>query len=355
MKNKMQKRDYKKDIEFLESDIKWNENRKNEIKSEVLSNLDGNTILNYRKKKSRLRRLYISIPTIMAVLLLLLLGTAYVSPAFADRIFRVPVIGKLVEENSNLYKIQKGLDKEEYQYDSLYISYQKKSVEITLPEEEYDSKELVKELTEDILGEENVDGFNVSIAKVEVQEEYEVLGNVDDSQMKALDQFSVEIVDVLNKNNLSDLILSSGSSYSDKGKLIVEYSVYDTVEESNIYEIKDLTQKVSKTTGVEIEEIKIDRVSQKKQEQDRQWERITGFLGDKLMSNSSYQVVGVAYSVYPTIELTIKTSVESKKDPETQKFINDLEKEIRQAIEDSEKVQEDYQVIIKDKNHHRIN
>ncbi|WP_141235101.1 hypothetical protein [Terribacillus saccharophilus] len=233
----------------------------------------------------------------------MLLGTTYVSPAFADKIFRVPVIGKLVEDNSILYTLQEGLNKEQYTYDSLYISYQEKSIELTIPEEEYDSKQQVKKLTEDILSEGNVQGFSVHIAKVSDREEDEVLDNVDNSQ-------SVEIIDLLHKNNLSDLILSSGSSYTDEGKLVVEYSVYDTVSKSDIAEIKDLTRN---------------------------------------------QVVGIEYSVYPTIELTIKTSIESRTESETQQFIADLEKEIRRAIEDSEEVQEDYQVIIKDKNHHRIN
>lgn len=351
----MLNKDDNRDLKFLEDDIEWNENRKNEIKSKVLSNLNSNTFLNRSQKKSRLHRLYISIPAIIVALCLLLIGTAYISPAFADRIFRVPVIGKLVEENSILYRIQEGLNNQKYQYDTLYISYQEKSIEITLPEEEYDSKLQVKKLTEDILSEGNVQGFSVHIAKVSDREEDEVLDNVDNSQMEALDQFSVEIVDLLHKNNLSELILSSGSSYTDEGKLVVEYSVYDTVAKSDITEIKDLTRKVGNSTGVNIGEIKIDSVNRKKQEQDRQWERITGFLGDKLMSDSSYQVVGIAYSVYPTIELTIKTSLGAKKDPESQQFIADLEKEIRQAIEDSEEVQEDYEVVIKDKNHRRIN
>ncbi|PAF36235.1 hypothetical protein CHH58_13370 [Terribacillus saccharophilus] len=46
-------RDDNRDLKFLEDDIKWNENRKNEVKSKVLSNLNGNSILNGSQKKSK--------------------------------------------------------------------------------------------------------------------------------------------------------------------------------------------------------------------------------------------------------------------------------------------------------------
>jgi hypothetical protein len=351
----MRKRDSERELKVLEDDMQWNENRKDEIRFRLLSNLDDNGSLLVRRKRSRKRRLYVSIPALIAALCLLIVGTGYISPALADKIFRVPVIGELVRENSIVSIIQEGMSKADYNYDGIHISYPDKSIGITLNNEETESKQQIKNYIQETLHKENVQGFDVHIEQAVKQEQEDIVDNVDEQQMGAEELFTEELSDILNKNDLSDLILKSGTNHTKEGSLDIKYQVNNIAAKEDINKIKDFTTQAGKSTGVEIGKIEINRET-KKEDQDMRWTVITSLLGDMLMSNPSYHVEGIAYSVYPSIELTIKTNIESTKDKKTQLYTADLEKKIRQVIEDSEEaVQEDYQVIIEDKNHHRIN
>ncbi|SNZ10150.1 hypothetical protein SAMN05421503_1562 [Terribacillus aidingensis] len=352
----MQKRDSERNLKVLEDDMQWDENRKDEIRFRLLSKLDNMSPLLVKQEKSKTRRLYIAIPSVIVALCFLIVGTAYISPALADKIFHVPIIGELARENSMVSIIQDGLDKADYKYDGINISYPDKSIAITLNKEEKESKQQVKHYIEQTLFEENVQGFDVHIAKEVEQEHEEIVDNVDQRHMENTERFSEEQFNLFDKTNLSNLIVNTGTNYTKDGRLVVNYQVYDSASKNDIIIIKNLTRQAGKLADVKIGDIKIDSVNKQKEQQDMHWSNITDLIGDKLMSDPSYHVDGIAYSVYPSVELTIKTNIESTKDPKTQLFTADLEKEIRQAIEDSEEAgQEDYQIIIRDKNNHRIN
>jgi len=256
----------------------------------------------------------------------LLIGSAFVSPAMAKVVSKIPYLGQIFESKNDIVKvISEELRAKGYNSTGAGVSFPEKVIYITIQgsEKYFDTvKGDVENIAKDILQSKNYDAYSIKVTrykerKIEVDEKEEKQSI---EFAREYDIFYPAITKELKKRDYN--VLSLSLNYNPK---TIEIEIPNT--ETRIDEMKKVVNQILKANNIDSIPLKIKKIDMKKREQDIRWREILDVVSEDLLGKKDYKVRMVGYSVHPEPEIqafiTLPSSDESAKD-----FAQQLEKVI---------------------------
>lgn len=343
----------------------YNEEIANRIKNKVLSTIKdekktlsgSQSPIKLKITKSSIGRKVVMISGLAAIIFALVLSIAFVSPSMAKVVSKIPYLGKLFIQKPIMTTLSEELNNKGYKIDSLGVVYQpNKEIAISLAgSKKYyeDVKDEVQETVKNILKKYYYDTYSIK-----VERKREIIINESKDDQKRIDEserITTAINNELSKHKFNILYTMVRN---DKFDRYIGLQIPDTVEKSQIDEMKSVINHAVEMMNVEPFPIKVRKVNLIKQEQDGRWGENLSLIGEIILSKSEYKVKGIGYSVYPKIELFIRTTVKST-DDNANEFGNNLARVIDEFLKSEEmksKVKDDiYQINILSKDKKKLN
>ncbi|MFD6440231.1 DUF4030 domain-containing protein [Peribacillus sp. NPDC060186] len=308
------------------------------------------------KKVSLIRKLaYSSIALI--ILFGLFISSAFVSPAMAKVVSKIPYLGQIFENKNNIViLISEELRAKGYKTTGAGVSFPKKEIEIVIQgSEKYfnDVKGDVDDIAKDILKSKGYDAYTVKVSR------YTERDGVPHSEE---DKKQIEKQE--KRIKMDNEILLSLDKASEKYKLlgigidsqkIVEVEIPDTEKRTD--EIEQYVQNIIRKTNDQYT-VKLKKVNMKKIEQDGRWSDILNTVSEDLLGKKDYNVRMVGYSVHPEPEIQMFITL-SRSDENAKAFAQQLEKIIDDFLQSEQmksRVKNDpYHITIFDKDDKIIN
>ncbi|PEJ56174.1 hypothetical protein CN692_18720 [Bacillus sp. AFS002410] len=273
-----------------------------------------------KKKHQSLGKKVVYLSSAVVLLVGLLIGSAFVSPAMARVVSKIPYLGQIFEfKNDVVTVISEELRAKGYNISGAGVSFPEKEINIGIKgsEKYFDTvKSDVEDIAKDILHSRNYDAYTVKVSKfkerkLEMSEEERNRLKKDAELMGAVDKLR-------EKYHFEKLSLSSS-------RKIVDIDIPDN--EKRTEEIKKEVKSILWTKTKEEFTVKLKKINMKKREQDRRWVEILSIVREDLLGKKDYKVRMVGYSVHPEPEIqmfiTLPSSDENAKD-----FAQQLEKVI---------------------------
>ncbi|WP_181215971.1 DUF4030 domain-containing protein [Mesobacillus foraminis] len=246
-----------------------------------------------------------------------LIGSAFVSPAMAKIVSKIPYLGQIFENKDDVVVvISEELRAKGYKTAGAGVSFPEKEIMIGIEgsEKYYNSvKADVEKIARDVLQSRNYDAYTL---KVSQYKERKI--DVDPKEEKKIKQFSQEY-DILHPAVTEELkrrdfnVLSLGMEYNPK-KLLIEIPNTETRTD----EMKQVINDILQANKIDPLPLKIKKIDMEKREQDRRWMEILHIVEDDLLGKEEYKVRMVGYSVYPEPEIqafiSLPSSHENAKD-----------------------------------------
>lgn len=359
--------DIDRSLEKLDADLTWSENQRQSVKSKIITELGRTGFQEKRKRPIKSVRFANStfpgkvIYSCIAMILLfgLFVGSAFVLPAMAEVVSKIPYLGKLIKTEPIVTVIHDELREKDYQIAGVGASYQGKkeiSVRIQGTDNYYQSvKDEVETIAKDMLASRNYDAYAVKVSKYEENEPD--ISDADKERMEANFKLSETIQQTMEKHGYDNLSLGGIFSFNESDQSI-RLEVPDTELESKIKEMKEVIGDAVAKADFGEYSIEIKKVDMKKRDQDMRWSNILTLVGEDLMGKDEYKVTGIAYTVNPKPEIIIKTSVSSS-DSDAAEYGKNMEKIIQDFLaseEMKEKVKDDpYIITIRSKDKKKLN
>ncbi|MET3195647.1 DUF4030 domain-containing protein [Gottfriedia sp. OAE603] len=335
------------------------------IKKNVLSTIEAEKkneetqklplILN--KSKRRIRR-YISIYTGVAIIIFaMVLTLAFVSPTMAKVVAKIPYLGKLFVSKPLITMVTEELNENGIKIDAIGVVYQpKKEIFISIKgSNKYyeDVRKEVEKNVKNILRKNNYDTYSIRVEKARKIENY--ISKDDQKRLKEDEIINTAIQNEIKKNKFKVLSTSITSSNENP---FVELEIPDSTEDLKIEELKRVVNNAIKRTKLDTYSVKVKKVNMLKREQDGRWGHNLSLIGETIISKSKYKVKGIGYSVYPKIELEIRTTVEST-DENAKEFGHNLAQIIDEFLKSDEMKQnvkdDNYEINIISKDKKKLN
>lgn len=293
-----------------------------------------------------------------AVLLFgLLIGSAFVSPAMAKVVSKIPYLGQIFENKNDIVKlISEELRAKGYKTPGVGVSFPKKEIEIAIQgSEKYfnDVKGDVEDLAKDIIQSRNYDAYTVKVSRYK---ERKYGGDKkEERKMKEFDREFViihtAVTEELKKRDYN--VLGFGMGYSPK---TINIEIPNT--ETRIEEMKQVVNHILKTNNIGSIPLNIKKINMVKKEQDRRWMEILNVVSEDLLGKKDYNVRMVGYSVHPEPEIQMFITLSSS-DENAKAFAQQLEKIIEDFLQSDQmksRVKNDpYHITIYDKDDKIIN
>ncbi|WP_110927690.1 DUF4030 domain-containing protein [Bacillus massiliglaciei] len=293
-----------------------------------------------------------------AVLLFsLLIGSAFVSPAMAKIVSKIPYLGQIFESKDDIVKvISEELRAKGYNTSRAGVSFPEKEIYISIEgsEKYFDSvKDDVEDIAKDILQSKNYDAYTIKVTRYKEREI-----DVDEKKEKQSIEFAREydiyqpaITKELKKRDYN--VLSLQLRYNPK---TIEIEIPNT--ETRIDEMKQVINDVLQTNKIDPIPLNIKKIDMKKKEQDKRWREILDIVEDDILGKKEYKVRMVGYSIHPEPEIQAFITLPSS-DENAKAFAQQLEKVIDDFLKSEEmksKVKNDpYHITIYSKDDKIIN
>lgn len=343
--------------EYLSSNVK-KEVDKIKIPEDKLDQAIEYAIKSGKKNQRSLGKKFIYLSSAAVLLFSLLIGSAFVSPAIAKVVSKIPYLGQIFESKNVLMIISEELHTKGYNSVGSGVSYPKKEITIDIKgSEKYfeNVKGDIKNIAKDILKSRDYDAYTVKVTRY--KERLDVPHSEEDKKQMEQQEKRIkmdnEILLALDIAREKYNLLGTGIDSLQKK---VEVEIPDT--EKRTVEIKQYIQSIIKTKTNDQYTIKFKKVNMKTRELDRRWSEILSIVSEDLLGKKDYKVRMVGYSVHPEPEIqafiTLPSSDENAKD-----FAQQIEKVIDDFLKSEQmksKVKNDnYQITIYSKDDKIIN
>ncbi|WP_102275316.1 DUF4030 domain-containing protein [Cytobacillus massiliigabonensis] len=362
MKRQVEETDFDDSLKKLNSDLKWNTKRKQELKNRIITDIDSleskgdsrNFFLTVRKKKSRLIWSLSYSGIALLIVFGLFVGSAFISPAIAEVAAKIPYLNKIFHSEPLNQTIWRELEEKGYHISGIGGNTRNMYITIDGSEQYFqDVREEVEEIAKNILKEKEYDGY-----KIEVEKQVD---RVPDTSISERDQAISEALEE-SYNDLNELhfnVLSHGYSYTapNSDKVIVNIDIPNT--EKRIEEIKQVVNDRLKTKNIDSFTIKINKINLSQKEKEAKWNEIFPVIIEGLTAKKEYKVTGFAYSFHPApLQIIIKTSINAS-DKDADERVRIIEETINEFLK-SEEIQskiggDPYKIIIRGKDKQKIN
>ncbi|WP_153462215.1 DUF4030 domain-containing protein [Sediminibacillus terrae] len=276
------------------------------------------------------------------ILIGLLIGSAFTSPAIANVLAQIPVLNGLFEKGSDsslVGSIVDELQDEGYKVGgaSLHVRTKTIGIEIDGSESYYkEVKEEVKRKVINLLEAKGVDAYKVDITlhKEPVDPESEMTTE-QIKQMEAYQEQSQQlqkaILEKMEKEGYE--ILSANVRINDIERFI---PLEIPITETRIDEMKAIARDLAEETELGDFKIKVYKIDPEKQKAEQRWMPVISAMGEGLIGMEELKVEGFAYSFYPSpLTFSIRTSIEADQ-KDAKQLAAEIEKEARQFIESDE-------------------
>lgn len=282
----------------------------------------------------------------------LLIGSAFVSPAMAKIVSKIPYLGQIFESEDDIVKvISEELRAKGYNTSGAGVSFPEKEIYIGIKgsEKYFDTvKGDVETIVKDILHSRNYDAYTLKVSRYK---ERKVEIEIDEKEMKEFYIISTAITKELKKQNYN--VLSFGMEHNPK---IIKLEIPNT--ETRIDEMKQVINDVLQTNKIDPIPLKIKKIDMKKREQDKRWREILDIVEDDILGKKEYKVRMVGYSIHPEPRIQAFITLPSS-DENAKAFAQQLEKVIADFLKSEEmksKVKNDpYHITIYSKDDKIIN
>ncbi|WHX61261.1 DUF4030 domain-containing protein [Peribacillus frigoritolerans] len=364
MKKQYEDTDLVISLKKLNADLLWKTKQKQELKKRIISDIEKLEsqerskipLLSTRIKKVSLIRKLTYSGIALSILLGLFIGSAFISPAMAEVMSKIPYLNKVLHTKDIFISIQERLENEGYKTRIGTNGDNKIEIRVDGSEQYFqDVRKDVEETALEVLRSREYDGYTIKVIKNKVMDEEkpspEIIKQYEEASkvQRALDQ-------ELKKHNYHDVITQVGT-LNNSGDLIFNIGIPTT--EKDAKKIKELVQNVITKETDQKYTLKFNKINLKIREQENRWGRVISTIIDGLYSKKEYQVNGFSFSAHPQpMTLYIKTTISSSNRNSKQHGIK-IEDTIREFLESEEAkkiIKEDeYKIIIYSKDKQQIN
>ncbi|WLD94298.1 DUF4030 domain-containing protein [Alkalihalobacillus sp. AL-G] len=266
-----------------------------------------------------------------AVLLFsILIGSAFVSPAMAKIVSKIPYLGQIFESKDDIVKvISKELRAKGYNTSGAGVSFPEKEIYIGIKgsEKYFDTvKGDVETIVKDILHSRNYDAYTLKVSRY--KERKVEIDKKEEKEMKEFYIISTVITKELKKQNYNVLTFSMGHNPK-----TIKLEIPNT--ETRIDEMKQVINDVLQTNKIDPIPLNIKKIDMKKREQDKRWREILDIVEDDILGKKEYKVRMVGYSIHPEPEIQAFITLPSS-DENAKAFAQQLEKVIDDFLKSEE-------------------
>ncbi|MEE3897248.1 DUF4030 domain-containing protein [Priestia megaterium] len=354
-------------LKQLNDDIVWNQDQKQKQKERLLKTIDHLDTSHERGFKKNLfstkRNMILRNIMYSGIAVVILSGvfisSAFVSPAMAQVVAKIPYLGQLFSTEPLGDEIVNTVRQKGYNINGASISLQgsKNSIEVHVVGSEAYYNEVkgdIERIVSDIIQKRNYDTYTFKVTReVPDVEEKEELS----AEEKKVQNIAEDLGDTLFSSNYSILELGTSMNRDKEGKVHPTVHLQIPNTERRIEEIKGVINKVLTQNDAKGMPIEIQKVDMKKSEQRMRWGDIADDVGEDLIGKEKYHVKTVGSSVHPDPEVSINTSLGHSNDDKA--FAKELEKVIKQFLATKKmkkKIKGDsYQIIIYGKGDKKLN
>lgn len=351
----------------LNDDIVWNQDQKQKQKERLLKtidSLDTSQEIKFKRnlfstKRNILLRNIVYCGVAIVVLTGAFISSAFVSPAMAQVVAKIPYLGQLFHTEPLGDEIADTVRQKGYNIRGVSVSYQGSKNSITVSvvgsASYYNGvKEDIEKIISDIIQKRNYDTYTFKVIReVPDVEEKEELS----AEEKKVQDIAEDLSNTLFSSNYSILELGTSMNRDKEGKVHPTVHLQIPNAERRIEEIKGVINKILAQNDAKGMPIEIQKVDMKKSEQSMRWGDIADDVGEDLLGKEKYHVKMVGYSVHPEPQVLINTSLGHSSSDKT--FAKELEKVINEFLT-TEKMKkkikgDSYQIIIYGKGDKKLN
>lgn len=337
MKKQYEDTDLDISLKKLNADLLWKTKQKQELKKRIISDIEKLKsqerskipLLSTRIKKVSLIRKIIYSGIALIILLGLFISSAFVSPAMAEVVSKIPFLSSIINKKSISDILSEEL--KEYNIYGSSITFNTKEIYITVggTEQYYKSvKGEIEGIVKDILQSQNYDAYKVKIEKyVDVPYSEEVKKHIEE----------------LEKQHKKDMVLSRALDKVFEKHHILKYGVSPdkTIEialpdtETNTDEIKKEINNILQKTTNEKYSVKFNKIDMNKEDKDKRWRTILDSITYELIGKRDHKVTLTGYSINPEPRIDIWTSLNSS-DPDSKEHGDNIEKVLKEYLNSKE-------------------
>ena len=296
----------------------------------------------------------LSFISIAAVLLLsLLIGSVFVSPAMAKVASHIPYLSTFFKTKPVENLIDEKLKNDGYKISGMDFRVKNKTLTISISgtDQYYLSvKDQVKNIAENVLTAKKYDAYHVKTTmdskrqSTSLNTRYKVAADAIRTINKKLDKENINV--------LSTRFALSSSK-------IMQFNINIPDTEKQTAEIKKVYSSILQTKAIGPYAIHFQTVDMKEKDQKDRWRPVINAIFDGLLAKKEYKVTGESYSFSSlTLTLKIKTSIQSS-NPDAQELGNRIKQTIIDFIKSKEiedKIKDDpYTIIVLSKDKKKIN
>ncbi|MFT9597074.1 DUF4030 domain-containing protein [Mesobacillus sp.] len=285
---------------------------------------DGVTI-NKRSYAVRFNKV-LSLSGAAVLVLSLFIGSAFVSPAIAQVVAKVPFLGQILGNKFGIIEqISEELIAKGYKV-TAGVSYPEKVIMISVDgSEEYFNqvKNDVSQIASNILNSSNYDAYKV---KVVLSRPKEIEERLSEKELK-----HAEIIDDIKERLKTQGYNVLEMSYDLPKKL--EIGIPDT--ETRISKMEQIVKDVLRDNGISDVSLKVKNIDMAELEMDERWRGILDLVGEDILGKKEYKVRMVGYSIHPEPEIQAFITL-SGETQNTRDFAKQLEKVINDFLQSEE-------------------
>lgn len=359
-------------LKKLEDDIMWNKTQKRELKNRILINVGNlesqkrmkkhpNNMLIRSKKLSPVRKLtYFA--SALIILFGLFIGSAFVSPAMAEVVSKIPYLNLLFEPNKSTTMSHEDLIEAGYNVTGFVYDYREKTIEISISgtKKYYNNvKGKVKQKVNSTLQSKGIDAFKIIVSHDDGSQHIEE--KITEDQKKEVEEYFKKSTDLENDimSELKKQNFGIISAHVRINKIEKFIPLEILVTEKRVEEMKRIVENIVKEKNLGEFTIKVYRIDPEKEKADSRWSPVIDTIAEGLMGKKEFKVTGVGYSFYPSpLTLSIRTSVEST-DSNAMELGARIEETVREFVESNEvenNVKDDpYKINVYSKDKKKIN
>ncbi|MFP3888539.1 DUF4030 domain-containing protein [Priestia filamentosa] len=344
-------------LKRLNKDLIWDEKQKQKQKDRLMqriNHLESSKRIPYiyKWKQNRWMKRVIYSGFAFLIFIGLLISSAFVSPAMAQIVSKIPYLNALFEAKPLTDEITEALDEKGYKWDGVGVENYLKQVSVMIvgSDEYYNEvKSPVKKVIQDILDSRGYDAYKV---KVTQSIPYEEPTSEEKKQLEEYNKIYDVVLEVLKRYGYDSLgavnNIQPGS---------ISFELPNT--EKRTEEIKKQVANALKQKQLGDFSIKVHTYNPQKREREARWSKIVDTISNGLISKKEYKVEMVGYSNKPTaFTISIETSVSST-DSDAKDTVDKIEKTVQDFLHSKETKQtigdDAYQIIIYSKDKKKLN
>lgn len=364
MREQYEDTDFDASLKKANSDLLWNNKQKQTLKKNILSDIEKlefqeqknkNPILLPTIKRGGLIRKLTYSGIALVILFSLLIGSAFISPAMAEVIAKIPYLNQVFHTEPVQQTIMEKLQNEDFKIDGIDTTGKKIEIRVNGSEQYFqDVRKDVEEIALEILKSRNYNAYTVKA--IRSNHTYEKPSPETLKQVEKAIKVDEALQQELAKYNYQDVTTQVGTM-NNAGDLSIHIGIPNT--EKNPEKIKELARNVIEEKTNQKYTVEFEKINLKVREQENRWLRILIPMFDGLNSKKEYYFKNYSFSALPQpMTLYIETTMSSS-NPNSKQLGKKIENTIVEFLESEEAKQiikdDEYQITVYSKDKKKIN